>query len=76
MKELGTFRVDSIICPHCGFEIEEWWTILTNDDLFGGGTVELACEDCKKEFDLEVDVTYKFTTEKPDDYEEKDDEED
>lgn len=58
-----------IICPHCGYEYDDY-------DAYGfdeGETKEVECEACGKKFDLEIECVRRHSTrrsicEMPEDY--------
>ena len=52
---------DNVVCAHCGHEHEEWWEFHLDTD---GSTDKVTCHSCNKEFEVTVDVSYSFTSEK------------
>lgn len=51
---------DEIFCPWCG----EIYNIDDEYELYGEGEHDLTCHHCDKEFSVETNVTYSFSTER------------
>lgn len=72
-SEGETFQEDTIICPYCGHEYDNYDAY----DFDEGDTSEVECEICGRKFDLEVKVSRTYSTkrslcEMPDDFGEED----
>jgi len=51
---------DNIICPHCGYVFNDSWEYSV--DMNDGDTYVLECDDCGKEFELEVHISIEYST--------------
>lgn len=56
-----------IFCPYCGAIKDP----MDNDDLYIGGGHEVPCGECGKYFNVTVDVTYTYSTERLEDEDEE-----
>ena len=59
IKEIDCFCTTEIICPYCGHEHSNSWEFLTDGDLKG-----FACDNCDKEFCIEVEHETTYTSSK------------
>ena len=57
MDEMNTDYTKDIICPFCGYIFTDSWELIDESDA--------ECPECEKTFDLEVDVTVRYTTTRP-----------
>jgi transcription elongation factor Elf1 len=60
-KKINHVFEDNIVCPYCGYEVEDSWDI----DLEDGNEEELECGDCGKVFNCEKNVRVSYTTYRP-----------
>jgi len=52
-----------VVCPHCGFEDQDWWDGW-NDDSEGYRGIDYVCGNCESVFHLEWEDTRYFTSSK------------
>lgn len=57
--EIETDFTDEIICPFCGYIFSDSWEYNHTDDMAD-------CPECGKRFELEIDESVTYTTQKPD----------
>ena len=62
MMEIDTYQTEEIICPFCAHEYSDSWEY---HDYRGN----LSCNECRKEFYLEVNFDVSYSTSKNKDYE-------
>ena len=55
MKEFDTRSTLEIVCPYCGYEFIDSWEVPDGEDV-------LECDDCEKEFVLDMECVRYFTT--------------
>jgi DNA-directed RNA polymerase subunit RPC12/RpoP len=58
MTEFKTENTEKIVCPYCGYAHKDSWEY--NDS---SGT-RVACHSCAEEFELHVEVSVEYTTER------------
>ena len=59
-REIDCRYTDEIICPHCGYEHGDSWEVHFESD----GCTEFECNECRKTFHVERDVTVKYISKK------------
>lgn len=58
---LKTIATSVPICPHCGWEDEDWWD--GKGQLADGDEYEQRCCNCQKSFTVLYEIEFYFTTE-------------
>ena len=63
-KEIDTYGINTIICPHCGYERDSTWD--DNEDGLDFEEHEFYCDECEETFlaDCTMHVDYVFLTKK------------
>lgn len=61
-EAIETELTDEPVCPWCGNEDADWWEL--GDKIQDGNTVEVECDECGEPYDLEVVISYSFTSTK------------
>ncbi|HAU1312532.1 TPA: hypothetical protein F8R99_14195 [Legionella pneumophila] len=56
--ELEHKFTDEVVCPWCSYEYEDSWEFHTNE----GYTVETECIECQKPFQIYIDVSVNYST--------------
>ena len=51
------------VCPYCGYVCRDSWELFESEDQDGAET-EHICGECEKEYNVELNVEYSFTTSK------------
>lgn len=65
LETMGCIDRETITCPFCGREIEEWWEHTSNNPS-DGEHGEIECDECGKTYTFEVCIAVSFEMRAPD----------
>lgn len=51
-------NTSNIVCPHCDYEIEDWYEYVNDGDT----DIDIECHNCNEEFNVQVEYSVSFTT--------------